>query len=75
MLATARGHYNGTNIVFDTPVSFQKGQEVIVTYTILPKQETKTTSIVDSLIGAIPDHEKTLEQYREERLEKYACAD
>ena len=34
MLATVKGYYNGSQIVLDTPVQFQTGQEVIVTYTI-----------------------------------------
>ena len=28
MLATAKGYYNGSQIVLDSPVNIQKGQEV-----------------------------------------------
>ena len=35
MLATAKGYYNGSQIVLDSPVNIQKGQEVIITYTII----------------------------------------
>lgn len=77
MLATAKGHYNGSKIVFDSPVKFQRGQEVVVTYTIVqPLAKRKNqTSLVDSLVGAIPNRGKTLLQYRSERLKKYANLD
>ena len=77
MLATAKGYYDGSRIVLDPSVHFQRGQEVIITYTKNPVPKTKAAqvSIVDSLIGAIPDSGKTLEEYRAERLEKYASAD
>ena len=77
MLATAKGYYNGSHIVMNTPVQFQQGQEVIITYTVLPtnsKQET-VSSTVDSLIGILPNRERELSEYREERLKKYACID
>jgi len=77
MLATAKGYYNGSHIVLNTPVQFQQGQEVVITYTVLPadsKQET-VASTVDSLIGIIPNRKKELSDYREERLKKYACID
>ncbi len=35
------------------------------------KRETKS-NIVDSLIGAIPNTGKTLDDYRSERIERYA---
>ncbi len=77
MLATAKGHYNGSQIVLDTPVKFQRGQEVVITYTIIQQtpKEKENFSLVDSLIGAIPDSGKSLEDYRAERLEKYASVD
>lgn len=77
MLATAKGHYNGSQIVLDTPVEFQRGQEVVITYTIIQhlSKEEENFTLVDSLIGAIPDSGKSLEEYRTERLEKYASAD
>nr|WP_314994520.1 hypothetical protein [uncultured Treponema sp.] len=77
MLATAKGYYNGSHIVLNTPVQFQQGQEIIITYTVLPtnsKQET-VSSTVDSLIGILPNRERELSEYREERLKKYARLD
>lgn len=77
MLATAKGYYNGSHIVLNTPVQFQQGQEIIITYTVLPtnsKQET-VSSTVDSLIGILPNRERELSEYREERLKKYAHLD
>lgn len=77
MLATAKGYYDGTQIVLEQPVQFQTGQEVIVTYTIInssPNKENKDY-LVDSLVGAIPNSGKTLEEYRSERLKKYESID
>ena len=59
------------------PVQFQKGQEVIVTYTIsqsLSKNHNHE-NIVDTLVGAIPNTGKTLAAYHSERLKKYASID
>ncbi|EPF25205.1 hypothetical protein HMPREF1221_02289 [Treponema socranskii subsp. paredis ATCC 35535] len=77
MLATAKGYYNGTQIVLDSSVQFQQGQEVIVTYTVSPKilKKESLLSVIDSLVGAIPDTGKELSEYREERLKKYADID
>ena len=76
MLATAKGYFNGSHIVLDTPVHFQRGQEVIVTYTLInSSQEKPQVSLVDSLIGSIPDSGKSLEEYRMERLHKYEIID
>ena len=77
MLATAKGYYNGSKIVLETPVNFQRGQEVIVTYTISSPQKSSESNdnLIDSLIGIIPNSGKTLEEYRSERLEKYADFD
>ena len=77
MLATAKGYYNGTQIVLDSSVQFQQGQEVIVTYTVSPKilKKESLLSVIDSLVGAIPDIGKELSEYREERLKKYADID
>ena len=74
MLATAKGYYNGSQIVLDSPVNIQKGQEVIVTYSIIQPVVEKNSldSIVDSLVGAIPNTGKSLSEYRSERLQKYA---
>lgn len=74
MLATAKGYYDGSQIVLDTPVHFQRGQEVIVTYTASTSDsiENNIDSIVDSLVGAIPNSGKTISEYRSERLRKYA---
>ena len=74
MLATAKGYYNGTQIVLDSSVQFQQGQEVIVTYTVFPKilKKESLLSVIDSFVGAIPDTGKELSEYREERLKKYA---
>lgn len=77
MLATAKGYYNGSHIVLNTPVQFQQGQEVIITYTVLPTDSKRESiaSMVDSLRGVIPNREKELSEYREERLKKYVCID
>ena len=77
MLAMAKGYYNGSQIVLDTPVEFETGQEVVVTYTVIPtqKRQDDVSALVDSLVGAIPDSGKLLSEYREERLSKYARAD
>jgi hypothetical protein len=77
MLATAKGYYNGTQIVLDSSVQFQQGQEVIVTYTVSPKilKKESLLSVIDSLVGAIPDTGKELSEYRAERLKKYADID
>lgn len=77
MLATAKGHFNGSKIVLDSPVQFQRGQEVIVTYTIISstQNESDQNNLVDSLVGAIPNRGKTLDEYRSERLKKYASID
>ena len=74
MLATAKGYYNGSRIVLDSPVNIQKGQEVIITYTIIQPvvEKNSQNSIVDSLVGAIPNTGKSLSEYRSERLQKYA---
>ncbi len=74
MLATAKGYYNGSQIVLDSPVNIQKGQEVIITYSIIQPVVEKDSmdSIVDSLVGAIPNTGKSLSEYRSERLQKYA---
>ena len=74
MLATAKGYYNGSQIVLNSPVNIQKGQEVIITYTIIQPVVEKNSqdSIVDSLVGAIPNTGKSLSEYRSERLQKYA---
>ena len=73
MLATAKGYYNGSQIVLDSPVNIQKGQEVIITYTIIQPvvENNSQNSIVDSLVGAIPNTGKSLSEYRSERLQKY----
>ena len=74
MLATAKGYYNGSQIVLDSPVNIQRGQEVIITYTIIQPVVEKNSQdyIVDSLVGAIPNTGKSLSEYRSERLQKYA---
>ena len=77
MLATAKGYFNGSQIVLDSPVQFQRGQEVIVTYTIISSAQKKSdqNNLVDSLVGAIPNSGKSLDEYRSERLKKYASID
>ena len=78
MFATAKGYYNGSEIVLDSPAQLNKGQEVVITYIISkPKENDKNSqeiqdSIVDSLLGAVPDSGKSLEEYQAERLKKYA---
>ena len=74
MIATAKGFFDGQQIVLDPPVRLEAGQEVVIAYTVATTAknvETKS-NIVDSLIGAIPNTGKTLDDYRSERLEKYA---
>ena len=46
MLATAKGYYNGSQIVLDSPVNIQKGQEVIITYTIIQPVVEKIARIL-----------------------------
>lgn len=78
MLATAKGFYNGSTIVLDPSIKFQKGQEVIVTYSTVNQESwnaKNVSDIVDSLAGAIPNTGKTLSEYREERLKKYESND
>lgn len=41
----------------------------------IEEDKADVEAIVDSLIGAIPDTGKTLEQYRNERLKKYEISD
>ena len=45
----------------------------IITYTIIQPVVEKNSldSIVDSLVGAIPNTGKSLSEYRSERLQKY----
>ena len=77
MLATAKGYFNGSHIVLNLPVKFKRGQEVVVTYTIIQSVPNKSNQdlLVDSLIGAIPNNGKSLSEYRSERLRKYASID
>lgn len=75
MIATAKGFFDGQQIVLDPPVRLEAGQEVVIAYTIVTTAKSVETksNIVDSLIGAIPNTGKTLDDYRSERLEKYAA--
>ena len=74
MIATAKGFFDGQQIVLDPPVRLEAGQEVVIAYTVITSKTSKESksNIVDSLIGAIPNAGKSLEDYRSERLEKYA---
>ena len=74
MIATAKGFFDGQQIVLDPPVRLEAGQEVVIAYTVVTSKTSKEAkpNIVDSLIGAIPNTGKTLDDYRSERLEKYA---
>lgn len=74
MIATAKGFFDGQQIVLDPPVRLEAGQEVVIAYTVATtaKSVVAKSNIVDSLIGAIPNTGKTLDDYRSERLEKYA---
>ena len=74
MIATAKGFFDGQQIVLDPPVRLEAGQEVVIAYTVVTSKTSKESksNIVDSLIGAIPNTGKSLEDYRSERLEKYA---
>ncbi len=72
MFATARGYYNGSQIVLDSPAQLEKGQEVVIAYVIPQPEKIKEPeetqesieSVVDSLVGAVPNSGKTLEEYR-----------
>ena len=74
MIATAKGFFDGQQIVLDPPVRLEAGQEVVIAYTVVTSKTSKESksNIVDSLIGAIPNAGMSLEDYRSERLEKYA---
>ena len=74
MIATAKGFFDGQQIVLDPPGRLEAGQEVVIAYTVVTSKTSKESksNIVDSLIGAIPNAGKSLEDYRSERLEKYA---
>ena len=63
--------------VLNSPVKFKRGQEAVVTYTIIQSVPNKNNQdlLVDSLIGAIPNNGKSLSEYRSERLRKYASID
>lgn len=54
-------------------VSSRKNKRIRTEKTTASKAEVK--EIVASLIGAIPDTGKTLEEYRNERLRKYELSD
>ena len=60
--------------MLEPPVRLEAGQEVVIAYTVVASSEKKSAKadLVDSLIGAIPNTGKSLEDYRSERLEKYA---
>ncbi|MBR7063549.1 MAG: hypothetical protein IKI31_00075 [Treponema sp.] len=77
MYGTLKGYYNGKQIELDSYGQLEIGQEVIVTYSV---PDTKLDSsdrlkILNSLVGTIPDSGKTLEEYKAERLNKYATID
>ena len=74
MIATAKGFFDGQQIVLEPPVRLEAGHEVVIAYTVVASSEKKSAKadLVDSLIGAIPNTGKSLEDYRSERLEKYA---
>lgn len=74
MIATAKGFFDGQQIVLEPPVRLEAGQEVVIAYTVVASSEKKSAKadLIDSLIGAIPNTGKSLEDYRSERLEKYA---
>ena len=70
MLATARGYYDGSHIVLTPPVAFERGQEVIVTYSVPSRAKkdvfysesnmrhlSKIVSEVDSGIAVLTEHE------------------
>jgi hypothetical protein len=77
---------NSLNGIIPLPTFFQnKKVEVIVFLTedkINPPRLTKhdidamlKDSVTESLIGALPQSDKTLDDYKAERLSKYECAD
>ena len=39
------------------------------------QKKSDQNNLVDSLVGAIPNSEKSLDEYRSERLKKYASTD
>ena len=65
MIATAKGFFDGQQIVLDPPVRLEAGQEVVIAYTVVTSKTSKESksNIVDSLIGAIPNAGKSLEDY------------
>ena len=69
MIATAKGFFDGQQIVLEPPVRLEAGQEVVIASS---EKKNAKADLVDSLIGAIPNTGKSLEDYRSERLEKYA---
>jgi hypothetical protein len=76
-LAPAKGYYDGTHIVLTSPVHFARGQEVLVTPSAArtPPRKQSWREFVESLVGLVPDTGKTLEEYRDERLQKYERPD
>ena len=64
MLATARGYYDGSHIVLTPPVAFERGQEVIVTYSV-PSRAKKDVFYSESNMRAI---DKSLEELRDGKV-------
>ena len=73
MLETVKGYYNGTQIVLDSPVKLRQGQEVVITYRVFKSnlRQTSKINLIKSIVGALPDTGKSLDDYRKERLQKY----
>ena len=67
MIATAKGFFDGQQIVLEPPVRLrlEAGQEVVIAYTVVASSEKKNAKadLVDSLIGAIPNTGKSLEEW------------
>ena len=70
---------NALASVVSLPESFRNQKVELIVLPLLNKQTKKpsvdVSAIVDSLTGAIPQSDKTLEEWREERLKKYEAVD
>ena len=68
---------NALASVVSLPESFRNQKVELIVLPLLNKQTASVdvSAIVDSLTGAIPQSDKTLEEWREERLKKYETVD
>ena len=68
---------NALASVVALPESFRNQKVELIVLPLLNKQTASVdvSAIVDSLTGAIPQSDKTLDEWREERLKKYETVD